>query len=324
MSDQSTPLEAEVSSLREALGKLESRVEQLEALAGGFPATADPDIVGREPVSEPSEPESPPVPAEDGDFPTLGEAAARAGANLGAGWIGAIILVLAGGFLLRALTESGTLSRGLGTMVGLIYAFCWAVASPLLVGRGRRRAATAAGIASVLVTLPLVWEGCVRFKSLTPGASAGLLLAGGVIWLVCSERHRLSLVTAVAVLGIGCASLAMSIGARSPGPFVGVLAVLAVAAAFAGPRRGGVSPWLAYVFANLGALLLLIGALSEKPIVDAGTATGTLIGFGVGTLGGFICWSRSSGRVGAQAILQGTAATLLGLSGVSGSPWVNR
>ena len=55
---------------------------------------------------------------------------------------------------------------GVGTSVGLLYAFCWAVASPVLAGRGRRRAATAAGLASVMVTLPLVWEACVFYKSL--------------------------------------------------------------------------------------------------------------------------------------------------------------
>jgi len=166
-----------------------------------------------------------------------------------------------------------------------------------------------------MVTLPLVWEGCIRFKSLTPVASACVLLAGGLIWLVCAERHRLALVTAVAVLGIGCASLAMSFGSRSPEPFVGVLVLLAVAAAFRGPERGGVSPWLAYIFADLGALLLVIGSLGERSITDPATATGILIAFAVGTLAGFIRWSRSSGRAGAHAILQGPLATLIGFGG---------
>jgi len=315
MCEQSNPLEKEVIFLREALERLETRVEQLESLAAPASPAAEPAADEREAAADRGGAERPPVAVEEDDFPGFSETAARAGANLGAGWIGAIILVLAGGFLLRALTESGTLSRALGTSVGLFYALCWAVASPLLAGRGRRRAATAAGLASIMVTLPLVWEACVHYNSLSPVASAGLLFASGVIWLICSERRRLALVTAVAVLGVGCASLAMSIGARSPEPFVLVLALLAIAAAFRGPQRGGVSPWFAYVFADLGALLLVIGSLGEKPIADAAPATGILAGLAIGSLAGFVRWSRRSGRAGAQASLQGTLATLVGFGG---------
>ena len=62
-------------------------------------------------------------------------------------------------------------------------------------------------------------------------------------------------------------------------------------------------------------VLLVIGSLSEKPIADAATATWILVGFAVGSLAGFISWSRSSGRAGAQAGLQGTFATLIGFGG---------
>ena len=69
----------------------------------------------------------PPLPASAA--PAAPGAPAVAGALSGAGTVlsilGRTVFVLGGGFLIRALTESGTVSREAGVAVGLAYGILW-------------------------------------------------------------------------------------------------------------------------------------------------------------------------------------------------------
>ena len=75
--------------------------------------------------------------------------------------VGRALLGLAGAYLLRALTESGTLSPKVGIVAGIVYALLWlgwAARSP-----ATERLTTAIhSLTAVLVLCPLLWEATLR------------------------------------------------------------------------------------------------------------------------------------------------------------------
>ena len=100
-------LEARVETLSLALARLEARVQRLEGY-GGAPRAADLAPPEAAPVADPE---------KDGQgslVPILG-------------MVGQVCLILGGAFLLRTLTDGGTLPRLGGTALGLAYAVVWAV-----------------------------------------------------------------------------------------------------------------------------------------------------------------------------------------------------
>ena len=324
MRDQSGPFESEIQALKQSMERLEARVVDLEGLvAGAGPTAADPPgvvdgptvlAVAGEVPGEPGRVVRDSDPDEE-QMPTLREMFEEAGANIGAGLIGGILLVLAGAYLLRALTDTGVLPRILGVASGLAYTLVWAVVCHLLGKRGRRGAASASGLAASLVALPMIWESTARFEVLTPWVSALLLILVGALLLSIAERHRLAPVSTLAVLGIGCVSLLLWFGTRRPEPFALTLGLLGIVSIYFGPRRGGPLPWLGYLFADLGALLLIVGSLGDRAIALPVPAVSILVGLFVATIMIIVLQSSRSGEVGPHQVIQGTLVTLLGFGG---------
>lgn len=322
MSNQPTPREEQVIALQESLARLESslsrieaRVASLEEAQGRCAPSTVPQTVTTAPAPRQ---QSSTTAAETEDYVeevSLSGAITAAGANIGPALIGGILLVLAGGFVLRALTESGVLPRLAGTLVGLVYAAVWAILCHILGVRGRRPEATASAIAAVLVAVPLIWESTARFSTLSPWVAGALLIATAALVLPIAERHRLALASAAAVLGIGCASLALPFGGRTLEPFALTLAVLGIAAVWVGPGRGGPLPWVAYGFCDFGLLLLLLDCLSERAIARPAPTTAIVGGFFLLTMIILVAGSKRTGEAGAHRIFQGTIATLLGYGG---------
>jgi hypothetical protein len=102
------------------------------------------------------------------------------------------VLVLAGAYGLRALTENHLLPAGAGVTLGFIYAAFWIVArtTPLFVATG---AAIAGGLA---------WEAATRFHFI--GATGGSVLVAAAAFILLWRRHRriAAVVTIVASIGI--------------------------------------------------------------------------------------------------------------------------
>src|SRR3954453_19136259 len=80
--------------------------------------------------------------------------------------LGRGLLGLAGAYLLRALTESGTLSSQMGVAVGLIYAMLWLV-SAVRTRAPHRLEAAVYSLTSVLVLSPLLFEATTRFHTIS-------------------------------------------------------------------------------------------------------------------------------------------------------------
>jgi hypothetical protein len=240
MAEQLEELQSAVRGLTRDLRRLEARVLQLE---------------GREPA---------PVSAADPD-PDAGTA--FPGLTMPQGTValvGRTLLVLAGAYVARALTDAGTVPAGVGVALGLGYAVFWQLRADVDARAARRESAGFHAVASSLVAFPLVWEATVRFGLLGPGAACGALVGLFALGIGVAWRQGLSfgawLTTALTL----ATALALLIATHD---LVAVLAaLLAVAAGL---------EWLAYrerwlglrwaVALVLDAVAILLAALVARP-----------------------------------------------------------
>jgi hypothetical protein len=121
---------------------------------------------------------------------------------------GRTLLVFAGAYLLRALTESGVLAAPAGVTLGLLYAAVWLVASDRAGAAGRRLASELHGAAAVVIALPLLWEAATTRQILD--VHAGVLALGttvGLALFVAWRRsvHGLAWVTTAGAMAVGAA-----------------------------------------------------------------------------------------------------------------------
>jgi hypothetical protein len=123
---------------------------------------------------------------------------------------GASLLIFAGAYLIRALTDSHVLPPATGVAIGLAYAAVWQLKADRDAHHGSRESAGFLALASNLIAFPLIWETAARLGLL--GARAAyvalvtfFVLGIGVAW----RRHltfcawlttALALATAVALL----------------------------------------------------------------------------------------------------------------------------
>jgi hypothetical protein len=138
--------------------------------------------------------------------------------------------VLAGAFLLRALTDSGQLASGPGVLLGLAFAVTWIVMADLAGGRGRGASAAFHGVAFVLIAFPLLFEATTRFRFLNAGTAAAGLGGCTAIALAVGGRRHLQGVVWVATLGGLATAGALAMATAELGPFALFVVLLGVAA----------------------------------------------------------------------------------------------
>jgi hypothetical protein len=150
--------------------------------------------------------------------------------------LGRTLLVLGGAFLLRALTDSGTIRPALGVGLGLAYALFWMLLADRAGRSGHGLSAGFHGIAFVLIALPLVVEATSRFHLLNPTWSAAALLALVAIALAVAARRRGLALAWVTTLGALLAAAGLAFLTGRIAPYAAVLVVL-----------GGIALWFGYV-----------------------------------------------------------------------------
>jgi hypothetical protein len=183
--DQLPRLESTIDELRHAVRSLESRVAALEARPGPAPE------VQTGPGQAPAESTAPDGPAAGRDW--------RDPVFIGT-LLGRLLLVLGGGFFLRAETEAGTLLPAVGVAIGFAYGLVWLVFADRAGRRGQTHAAFFHAVAAALVAFPLVYEATIKFGVL-PGpwsAAALAVLTAGL--LAVAVRRRLRAVAWIPVL----------------------------------------------------------------------------------------------------------------------------
>jgi hypothetical protein len=186
---------------------------------------------------------------------------------------GRTLLVLAGAFVLRALTDSGTIPGWLGLALGFAYAATWMVLADRAARGGEAVNAGVHGFAALLIAFPLLFEATARFKLLGPAtAAAALALATTALLGVAARRRLQALAWLVAT---GGALTAVALMAQSGRAVPGALYLIML---------GVESLWLAYVLdwhairwptallADLVVLVISVRAVAPDAIEGPGSS----------------------------------------------------
>ncbi|MFA6956044.1 MAG: hypothetical protein WC538_09255 [Thermoanaerobaculia bacterium] len=166
----------DVDALKERLSRIETRLAELEAwraAAGAAPGTSGSIARMRAPAPVDEEPE------EETESPGFDLA-----------MVGRTLIVLGGAFMLRAVSDSGTIPVAAGVALGLVYAAAFALFA--LREQVTRTSATFHGYASLLVAFPLIWEATKKFGIFGPWTSALALAAISALLVVLCWRRRLN------------------------------------------------------------------------------------------------------------------------------------
>ena len=172
------------------------------------------------------------------------------------GSIGRVLLGIAGAYLLRAITEANLVPQLAGTLVGIAYASGWLVLlrRPM---HSSRWTILLQGLAASAILGPLVWEGTLRFHTLTPHVAAGTLAIFILLGQFAAWKRDSSLLGGVIALAGSVTAIALSAGTLDPLPFSAALTLVAAAVEYGACRdRGLTMRWTAAIPADLCAFLL--------------------------------------------------------------------
>ena len=316
----------ELATLRRELDQLGNRVSRLEAVAETRVAAAPlvasggaaPAAVGR---GEPQQSATADAVAATG----IERAASPidgwgdgAGQDAGRGPLvltGRLLLVLAGGFLLRAVTEGGQLAAAIGVSLGLAYGLAWLAPALRAHRRGDETGAGFHAAATLLIAYPLLWEATMRFAVLGPRTGAVALAGVTAALLATAWVQRLPALAWLVTAATFAVATALGIGSREQAPFAAVLVALAGANLVLGLRRG----WLplagfSAVAANLAVAGITVGALAPGRPLPAGAALLVQISLLLLYLGA-AAWLARHGELTWEMTLQGATAVALGWGG---------
>lgn len=186
MDDRLARLESTVGELQQALLALQWRLDSVESRQSAAAAQGPPG----------TQPEAAVVPA--------GQPRQKAANDpvVILTLIGRLFLVLAGGFFLRAMTDSGVLVPRLGLSIGFGYALLWLVFADRAGARGQAQNAFFHSLATAMIGFPLLVEAATKFKVLpgTPSVAAVALLSAALLFV--AWHRRLHLVAWIAVIGV--------------------------------------------------------------------------------------------------------------------------
>ncbi len=304
MSDRSSDLEAKIAELAESLRQIEGRVAALERGAAGSPAAARraAPVVGagrREAAAT--------APSKPADI--------TKGLSLG----GRTLLVLAGAFVLRALTDSGTLPVWLGVGLGFAYAGTWIAMADRAGRAGQASSAGFHGVAAIVIGFPLLFEATSRFRLLSPVLAAATLTLFTAVTLGVASRRRLQILAWLGELGgLPTAIALMFVSGRLAAPAT-YLVLLGVATLWLGYIRGWV--YLRWPIALVADVVVVIMGLSViRPNAAEGPRAAFLVQFALMALYLGSIATRTlllKRHVVVFEVLQTAAAILVGLGGAA-------
>lgn len=241
----------EWEALEREVRELARRVAELEHRAGIFERTAEPAEALPQAVAV----AAPAV--------TPGEAAVVI-AVLGRAFLG-----LAGAYLLRALTEGGTLPVRAGVAAGIAYAVCW-LAWAARTPPARRLETAIHSLTASLVLSPLLWEATLHFHAIGTWTAAAVLLLFVLCGMAVSWRKNLLVVSTIATLaGLGTAS-GLLMATHDVLPFTFLFLVSAEAVEISACLDHYLSErWLAAITADLSVLLATWLVTNQRGLPEA-------------------------------------------------------
>ncbi|HYV40340.1 MAG TPA: hypothetical protein VEO02_00965, partial [Thermoanaerobaculia bacterium] len=211
-------VEARLAALEQRLDVFSVELRRLEKRVASLPSA----------VPAP-EPESVSIAAEP-VLSTFSEQLPQQGAVLNVlTELGRSCLVLGGAFLIRALTDSGTLQRPVGAGLGLAYGVLWILLADRSAARGRSTSAVFLGITSVVIAYPLVVETSTRMAVFRPSGAAAILAILTVFCLGVAWHRGLALFAWAALGAAVAASFVLGIVTGTVEPFAAALLAIGVA-----------------------------------------------------------------------------------------------
>lgn len=234
--------------------------------------------------------------------------------------VGRTCLVLGGAFLIRALTESGVLSRGFGVTLGVVYALVWLLLADRAAAVGEALSGAFHALASALIVYPVVFEASTHLGLLTPAIAAILLGTATVLGLFVAWRrafHTIAWITVVAALGSGVLLLFRT---RAALPFLLFLLALALGSLLLAYGRGWRGQrWLVAIVLDGVVLILSLSPLFGETLpewLSPGAVLLAQLGLVAVYLGAFVLRLLVQGRdVTPFAIAQTALVLLIGFEG---------
>jgi hypothetical protein len=296
------------------LDELEKRVRRLEeALLAGADRGASREIareaVEREEVAR-TEAAAGPAQARPGAGSLVLDVLAQTG------WS---VLTLAGAFLIRALTDRGTMATTPGVAFGLAYAFGVILLADRAVARGSRMTAAFLGSTGAFIANAIVAETTTRFAIFSPAAGLCVLAAATAIALGLGRRDDLPAVAWTATLAACGTAVFLALESRVPALSGMLLLLLATVALWLATERW---PWRLLAWPpTLCAVTLSVWATSAALGPAAGPGAGVLaillaLGFPLLWPGSVLVRALlGRPRVGGLDVVQLALALSLGLGG---------
>lgn len=249
MEERLSRLEARLAELRTSVEALESRLAAVEGRAPAAPAAAAPAPA----------PAPPPSAAAGAVEPLVEIVPGREVVQAVPALVGRTCLVLGGAYLVRALTESGTLPAAAGIAVGLAYAAACALMADRAGGSGRGLGASFHGITSALIAYPLLLEASTRMQALSPLAGGTLTLAFTALLVAVAWRRELAAPAWAGTLGATGVLAALGISSGRLDVSGGLLLALGIGLLWRtyGERWHGLR-WAPALAADFSVLLMAI------------------------------------------------------------------
>src|SRR5664279_379513 len=303
--DRTARLESAVEQLQLTVLSLQHRLEAIEARGLGAAGTAA-DPVASGPTENAASAQTARARAKDSHDPI---------AILSL--VGRLLLVLAGGFFLRAVTDAGAIPVAVGIALAFAYAVVWLVMSDRAGGRGQILNAVFHALAAALVAFPPLVEATTRFKVLTGLTSVLVLSALSAAFLFVAWRRRLRAVAWITVVGALPASAAILVQTGIVAPFALYLVGLGLATlwlSYSIDWWGG--RWPAALAADIAVVGVTLRAFAPEHL-DSPTVAGLLqLTLLVGYFGSTAIRTVVRGHdVSRFEVVQAAAALLVSLGG---------
>jgi hypothetical protein len=228
-------------SIERQVSELARRVEYLERQTGLSAASVPegPVMAAQSPESASNPLTSHPLADVPGALPVIGRA----------------LLGLAGAYLLRALTEAGTVPFQLGVVAGIVYAvvwLAWAARTP----ESLRLKTALYSLVAVLVLAPLLWEATVRFHAIDTWTAATLLVVFTVVGMAIAWRKSLLIVSSFATFAAIGTAAGLLVATHDVLPFTFLFLAVALAIETSACLEHWLSErWLGAAAADLSVLL---------------------------------------------------------------------
>ncbi len=249
MAEQRDDLESRIDTLAMELAQVRSRLEALEA-KGRAGSKARGDVA---PVAVAGL-------AQAGSVSPNGTLTS---ADM-VGLVGRTLVVLGGGFLLRAVSAASLLPALSGPATGLAYAAWWLGKADRTGGRGERQSAFFYALSGVAIAYPLIWETSARFHLLPGAVAAPALVLFLAMGLLVAWRRLLPSVAWLSIAAALITTIGLFFWTREYLHYAGALLVSALAVEAIGFR--GRWPRLRWppAFA-VDLIVLVLGLLASHP-----------------------------------------------------------